>query len=87
MTETTFKDRSQSPINSIGVRNVTPSDDDASPVYLALKVRGAGDLVVKGLDDVTTTLVLAAGDVPYYHPSAVKAVMAATTCTGIIGYV
>lgn len=87
MTEADFKDRARSPINSIGSRNVTPSDDDVNPVYLALRVRGEGDLVVKGLDGVETTIVLSADDVPYYHPSAVKAVMDATTATGIIGYV
>ncbi len=74
------------PLTSRGCVNVTPSDTPLNNVALQLLVRGEGDLVVTGLDGVDTTIVLSEDDVPYYHPSVVTTVKAATTATGIIAY-
>jgi hypothetical protein len=63
---------------------ITPSDTDVIGGFLFLRIGGAGNLAVKGVDDgAAVTIAVTAGE---YFPFGAGFVMSTnTTATGIVG--
>lgn len=61
--------------------NVTPSDTTPLNGVISLLVGGAGNLIVKGSDEVQATITVVAGQTV---SGKFMRVMAATTATGIV---
>ena len=62
---------------------ITPSDSALITNLQYIRVGGAGNLVIKGIDGTVQTLAVTAGE---YVPFGSGYVMAATTATGLVAF-